>query len=61
MQDGKRLLIVSHGNTLRAIRMHVEKISEKAITKVEIPMASPLVYRFNSTMELVDMAYLDSP
>ena len=61
MQSGKRLLVVSHGNTIRAIRMHIEKISVEAIEKVEIPSASPLVYRFNSEMELIDIEWLDNP
>lgn len=61
VQEGKRLLVVSHGNTLRAIRMHVEKISVEAIETVEIPSAAPLVYRFNTEMELVEMEWLDKP
>lgn len=61
IKSGRRLLIISHGNTMRAIRMHVEKISVEAIEKVEIPSAKPLVYRFNTEMELVETEWLEQP
>lgn len=55
VQRGQRLLIISHGNTLRAIRMHVEQISAEAIEAVEIPSATPIIYRFTKQMELVEV------
>lgn len=58
VKSGKRLLIVSHGNTLRALRMHVEKLSEQEIEHIEIPSAVPLVYRFNANMELLEVEWL---
>ena len=58
VSSGKRLLIVTHGNTLRALRMHLERISEKDIERIEIPSAVPLVYRFNADMELLDVEWL---
>ena len=58
VKSGKRLLVVSHGNTLRALRMHVEKISEQDIEQIEIPSAAPLIYRFNADMELLEVEWL---
>lgn len=55
VMSGRRLLIVSHGNTLRAIRMHVERISVEAVERLEIPQAQPLVYRFSEEMELLEV------
>ncbi len=52
---GQRLIIISHGNTLRAIRMHVERISVEAVEQLEIPSAQPLVYRFTEEMELLEV------
>ncbi len=56
--SGRRLLIISHGNTLRAIRMHVEQISVEAVERLEIPSAAPLIYRFTGQMELVEVEQL---
>lgn len=61
VQTGKRLLVVSHGNTIRALRMHVENISIQAFEQLEIPSAAPLVYRFNDEMELLEMEWPGQP
>jgi 2,3-bisphosphoglycerate-dependent phosphoglycerate mutase len=44
---GRRLLIVSHGNTLRGLVMHLDGISAADMEHVEIPSGVPLVYRFS--------------
>jgi 2,3-bisphosphoglycerate-dependent phosphoglycerate mutase len=46
LRAGRRLLVISHGNTLRGLVMHLEKLSPDEIEKVEIPAAVPMVYRF---------------
>jgi 2,3-bisphosphoglycerate-dependent phosphoglycerate mutase len=43
---GRRLLVVSHGNTLRGLVMHLDGFSPEAMEAVEIPSGVPLVYRF---------------
>lgn len=54
-----RLLVISHGNTLRSLVMHLEKIAPVAIEKVEIPSGVPLVYRFNKELEIVGREWLE--
>lgn len=46
---GRRLLVVSHGNTLRGLVMHLESLSPEAMESVEIPAGVPLVYRFDNS------------
>jgi 2,3-bisphosphoglycerate-dependent phosphoglycerate mutase len=43
---GRRVLVVSHGNTLRGLVMHLDGIEPDAMERVEIPSGVPLVYRF---------------
>jgi 2,3-bisphosphoglycerate-dependent phosphoglycerate mutase len=43
---GRRLLVVSHGNTLRGLVMHLEGLSAEAMERVEIPSGVPMVVRF---------------
>lgn len=38
------VLIVGHGNTLRALCMHLENITPSAIEKRELPNAIPIIY-----------------
>lgn len=44
---GEQIIIAAHGNSLRGIIMHLEKISEKKIPSVEIPCGVPLVYELS--------------
>ncbi len=45
--SGKRLLVVAHGNSLRALVKHIDGISDAAIVKLNIPTGVPLVYQFD--------------
>lgn len=61
VKRGKRLLIVSHGNTLRALIMHLEEMSETEIEHFEIPTGRPLSLEFTPDMKLQRRYYLDEP
>lgn len=58
IRQRRRLLVVTHGNTLRSLRMLVENISPDAIEHVEIPPAVPLVYSFTDDLELQHLEWL---
>ena len=47
---GRRLIIVSHGNTLRSLRMLIENIDHHDIEKIEIPLGVPLVYELDKQL-----------
>ena len=40
------VLVVSHGNTLRALIKHLETVSDDAVSGLEVPNATPLFYQF---------------
>lgn len=61
LRAGRRLLLVSHGNTLRGLVMHLEGLSAEAMEKVEIPSGVPLVVRFAPDLCVVGREWLDSP
>jgi 2,3-bisphosphoglycerate-dependent phosphoglycerate mutase len=42
------VLVVSHGNTLRALVKHLEGISDEASSGLEVPNAAPVCYRFEA-------------
>ncbi len=44
---GKNVLIAAHGNSLRALIMQLDSMSEEDIVKLEIPTGAPIHYRFN--------------
>jgi 2,3-bisphosphoglycerate-dependent phosphoglycerate mutase len=44
--EGENILVVAHGNSLRAIVMVIEKLTPREILEVNIPTAVPLLYEF---------------
>ena len=48
LNQGENLLVVAHGNSLRAIMMHIEHIAEQDITQVEIATGKPIVYHWDA-------------
>lgn len=58
MIDGKRVLIVAHGNSLRALVKYFDNMSDDAIMKVNIPTGVPLVYEFDNDFNVLNSYYL---
>lgn len=52
LQRGENVLLVSHGNTIRALMKHLDQISDQDIESVEMPFTSILVYKFESGSDL---------
>ena len=48
----KNILIVAHGNSLRALMMHVEQLTEETILHTEIATGAPRLYQFDVTMKI---------
>ena len=48
IKSGRRLLVVAHGNSLRALVKHIDGISDDAIVSLNIPTGVPLVYEFDA-------------
>lgn len=52
IRSGKRVLVVSHGNALRALVKHLEEISDDGIAAVEIPTGIPIVYELDPDLRM---------
>lgn len=61
MQNGERVLIAAHGNSLRALVMHFEKLSAAEIMQVNLPTGVPLVYEFSENFTVIGKSYLGDP
>lgn len=55
---GQRVVIVGHGNSLRAIVKNLAGLSELEILKYNIPTACPLVFEFDQDMKPLKNYYL---
>jgi 2,3-bisphosphoglycerate-dependent phosphoglycerate mutase len=56
---GERVLISSHGNTLRALLMGVANLSVTQVESFEIPTGKPIIYTFNRKAEPLEWRYLE--
>jgi 2,3-bisphosphoglycerate-dependent phosphoglycerate mutase len=61
VKSGKNVLVVAHGNSLRAIVKVLSNISEKDITELNIPTSIPLVYEFDENFNVLKYQYLADP
>lgn len=60
LRNGKRLLIASHGNTLRALIMGLHEMSVDEVERFEIPTGVPILYVFSAQGEPIGWHYLDA-
>lgn len=58
IKQGKRILIVAHGNSLRALLKYLDNISPQDIVSVEIPTGKPLLYEFAADLQPIRSTYL---
>ncbi len=61
VKAGKRVLIVAHGNSLRALVKYLDKMSEEAIVGLNIPTGIPLVYELDAQLQPLKHYYLGDP
>jgi 2,3-bisphosphoglycerate-dependent phosphoglycerate mutase len=55
---GQRVLIVAHGNSLRALIKHLDRVSDHDIVKLNIPNGAPLVYELDEDLKPLRHYYL---
>jgi 2,3-bisphosphoglycerate-dependent phosphoglycerate mutase len=58
VRTGKRILIASHGNSLRALVKYLDKIPDEEIVGLNIPTGIPLVYELNDDLTPIRHFYL---
>ena len=58
VQDGKRILIAAHGNSIRALVKYLDGVPDDVITGLNIPTGFPLVYELDDSMHPIRHYYL---
>ena len=58
IERGQRVMIVAHGNSLRALVKHLDGISDAAIADLNIPTGIPLVYDLDAALKPIRRFYL---
>jgi 2,3-bisphosphoglycerate-dependent phosphoglycerate mutase len=62
LRDGETVLVVAHGNSLRALVKHLDGISDEEIVGLNIPTGIPLYYELDDALRPVTAGgqYLDA-
>ena len=58
LRAGKNLLVAAHGNSLRALVMHIEGLTREQVLQLEIPTGAPLLYEMDAGGAIRDKRYL---
>jgi 2,3-bisphosphoglycerate-dependent phosphoglycerate mutase len=61
VREGKRVIVASHGNSLRALVKYLDNIPDEEIVGLNIPTGIPLVYELNDNLTPVRHYYLGDP
>ncbi len=59
IRSGQRVLVVAHGNSLRALVKYLDGISDEDIVELNIPTGMPLVYELDADLKKISSRYLD--
>jgi len=61
LQSGKTVMVVAHGNSLRALVKHLDSIGDSEIAELNIPTGIPLVYELDNEFKPINVGgkYLD--
>ncbi len=61
VKSGKRVIIVAHGNSLRALVKFLDAISDQDIVGLNIPTGIPLIYELDRDLKPLNHYYLGDP
>lgn len=61
IRSGKKVLIAAHGNSLRALIQHLEKLSSEQIMNVNMPTGIPMVYTLDEDLNVKGKEFIGDP
>jgi len=61
LSAGRRVLVVAHGNSIRALLKYLKGIGDEEITRLNIPTGIPLVVELDEDLEYAGDRYLGDP
>ena len=60
LRAGKNVLVSAHGNSLRSIVMHLDKLSREQVLELNLATGVPIVYEFDSDLRILSKQILDA-
>ena len=59
LKKGQNVLIVAHGNSLRAIVMDIEQLTKEQVLELNIPTGVPIVYEYDLNLKMLSKKILN--
>ncbi len=59
MRHEQKVVVVAHGNSLRALVQYIDKLSDEEVTNLDIPTGVPLVYELDDNLNRIKHYYLE--
>ena len=59
LRAGRVTLVAAHGNSLRALVMHLDDLTRDEVVELNIPTGMPLRYELDHALRVVSSGYLD--
>jgi 2,3-bisphosphoglycerate-dependent phosphoglycerate mutase len=60
VRSGKKVLVVAHGNSLRALVKYLDNLSDQEVVDLYIPTGIPQLFELNQELKLIEQHYLSS-
>lgn len=61
IKAGKTVLIIAHGNSLRALIKHLDNVSDQDIAQLNVPTGVPFVYELDDLLKPIKESYYLDP
>jgi len=58
LKNNQKVIVVAHGNSLRALVQYIDHLSDEEITKLDIPTGVPLIYELDEDLNGLNHYYL---
>ncbi len=59
LRAGKTVMVAAHGNSLRALVMHLDRLTKDEVVALNVPTGMPLRYELDANLRPVSSGYLD--
>ena len=53
LKAGKNIIVAAHGNSLRSIVMHLDKLTREQVLELNLGTGVPIIYEFDSNLKVV--------
>lgn len=61
LAQNEQVLVVAHGNSLRALVKYLDRISDEAVPGLNIPTGIPMLYQLDARLNPIRRSYLGDP